>query len=587
MPSVPHGQHLLDQLRKQREADFLCDCMVAIGESRFRAHRNVLAAFSTYFSLHGTQEGAVNASLDPELVNEASFEKLLDYIYTGELHIDSGNVAEICRAAQFLEMTEVVSQCALLQEDVKPVRAVTLGTSKCGVKVTAEGDPSSPEIHDPLEPEDDLDSSFQRDPTSESPHPSLQASRPATRRGRKPKVRIDDSDVPTKSVRRTRAKAAQSLALGAFTDASNKDPDPSSGSLETQPESAAAITDDGNFPEQGSSPRKCAAKRGRKRGQRKSVVLKENRRDETSPEEDGGEGDAPPAVAGRQRARVKPVCSTCGKTFSETSSLRRHLRIHKGVKPYECQLCGRAFRQGNQLKTHVRTHTGEKPYECTLCGKSFAQKCQLVFHCRMHHGEEKPYKCEVCGLQFATSSNFKIHSRKHSGEKPYECNCCGKHFAQASTLTYHMRRHTGEKPYVCDTCGKAFAVSSSLITHARKHTGETPYLCLVCGKTFMTSGELNKHFRSHTGARRADCEFCGNSYTDVKYLRKHIAKLHKDEVAQDSKQIPFPLNIPIDHQSLIARAPPEAADAPAETAAVLTEPVVPTETQLIFIQTLN
>ncbi|NWI71697.1 MYNN protein, partial [Todus mexicanus] len=110
-------------------------------------------------------------------------------------------------------------------------------------------------------------------------------------------------------------------------------------------------------------------------------------------------------------SKAKPVCNTCGKVFSEASSLRRHMRIHKGVKPYVCQLCGKAFTQCNQLKTHVRTHTGEKPYKCELCDKGFAQKCQLVFHSRMHHGEEKPYKCDVCNLQFATSSNLKIHAR--------------------------------------------------------------------------------------------------------------------------------------------------------------------------------
>nr|XP_025044760.1 myoneurin isoform X2 [Pelodiscus sinensis] len=287
-------------------------------------------------------------------------------------------------------------------------------------------------------------------------------------------------------------------------------------------------------------------------------------------------------------SKAKPVCNTCGKVFSEASSLRRHMRIHKGVKPYVCQLCGKAFTQCNQLKTHVRTHTGEKPYKCELCDKGFAQKCQLVFHSRMHHGEEKPYKCDVCNLQFATSSNLKIHARKHSGEKPYVCDRCGQRFAQASTLTYHVRRHTGEKPYVCDTCGKAFAVSSSLITHSRKHTGEKPYICGICGKSFISSGELNKHFRSHTGERPFICELCGNSYTDIKNLKKHKTKVHTgSENPLDSNTVDNSYNEQESIQNQKSPLSESTDEKPSEMSLPLTLPIGTEDHQMLLPLTGN
>ncbi|XP_067898971.1 myoneurin-like isoform X2 [Heterodontus francisci] len=550
MQQVHHCKQLLDQLQQQRLDGFLCDCTVVIGPLQFRAHRNVLAAFSDYFrAVYGLTLDNNVVFLDHNHVSSEGFQKLLDFVYTGNINIDGCNAAAIEAAAVYLQMEDVVKICKAKMESL----VINLNTApKAPSGIQGSTEPSScfttpdtekdnvqqgpgaamlsceeallntPDVSCDLKMEE-----LQLQPANMDTASGTRGTKKTKAdqnavlqlRGVSPSNVLKCSRVKRKSgctVRRVERRVcstnAAQLDMISTDLQSNTDP---------QPELYNSYK---NLSAENKIVQKANGNRRRKRLQRHGSLPERYKSKRTAGE--SGVRMSEPGESDGKQLKMKPICNMCGKVFSEASSLRRHMRIHKGLKPYVCQLCAKAFTQCNQLKTHIRTHTGEKPYQCDMCDKSFAQKCQLVFHNRMHHGEEKPYACDVCNLQFATSSNLKIHARKHSGEKPYVCDRCGQRFAQASTLTYHVRRHTGEKPYICDTCGKAFAVSSSLITHARKHTGEKPYSCRTCSKSFISSGELNKHSRSHTGEKPFVCELCGNSYSDVKNLKKHNSKAH-------------------------------------------------------------
>ncbi|XP_060027912.1 myoneurin isoform X2 [Erinaceus europaeus] len=487
-----HCEHLLERLNKQREAGFLCDCTIVIGEFQFKAHRNVLASFSEYFGAIYRSTSENNVFLDQSQVKADGFQKLLEFIYTGTLNLDSWNVKEIHQAADYLKVEEVVTKCKIKMEDFAFI-----------------ANPSSTEISSitgNIELNQQTCLLTLRDYNSrEKSEVSADLVQKNVKQGtlakkssqtKKKKVFSSQKTGQNKTVQYP-SNILENASVDIFLDA-NKLSTPIIEQVTQRNNSELELTSvvENTFPSQ-DIVQTVTVKRKRRKS-RPHCALKEHSMSNIASVKNSYELESSGEELDQRYSKSKPMCNTCGKVFSEASSLRRHMRIHKGVKPYVCHLCGKAFTQCNQLKTHVRTHTGEKPYKCELCDKGFAQKCQLVFHSRMHHGEEKPYKCDVCNLQFATSSNLKIHARKHSGEKPYVCDRCGQRFAQASTLTYHVRRHTGEKPYVCDTCGKAFAVSSSLITHSRKHTGERPFIC----------------------------ELCGNSYTDIKNLRKHKTKVH-------------------------------------------------------------
>uniref|UniRef100_A0A1I8B8I4 C2H2-type domain-containing protein n=1 Tax=Meloidogyne hapla TaxID=6305 RepID=A0A1I8B8I4_MELHA len=76
----------------------------------------------------------------------------------------------------------------------------------------------------------------------------------------------------------------------------------------------------------------------------------------------------------------------CQKTFSNKSSMRKHLQIH-GPRQHVCQQCHRSFIERSKLKRHLLVHSGEKPFVCNFegCAKRFSLDFNLRTHIRTVH----------------------------------------------------------------------------------------------------------------------------------------------------------------------------------------------------------
>ncbi|XP_027687667.2 zinc finger protein 408 [Chelonia mydas] len=224
---------------------------------------------------------------------------------------------------------------------------------------------------------------------------------------------------------------------------------------------------------------------------------------------------------------VRPFqCKQCDKAYGTKRDLREHEVLHTGERPFACEECGKTFARRPSLRIHRKIHlmkelnlANPKVCKCAICERYLANPGSLRNHMRLHTGE-KPYICPYCGKDFRQQGNLRGHLRLHTGEKPYKCRFCGDAFPQLPELRRHLISHTGEA-HLCTVCGKALKDPHTLRAHERLHTGERPFKCEQCGKAYTLATKLRRHQKSHLEDMPYKCDVCGMGYTLLQSLKRH------------------------------------------------------------------
>nr|XP_014719820.2 zinc finger and BTB domain-containing protein 49 isoform X2 [Equus asinus]XP_014719824.2 zinc finger and BTB domain-containing protein 49 isoform X2 [Equus asinus]XP_044623770.1 zinc finger and BTB domain-containing protein 49 isoform X2 [Equus asinus]XP_044623771.1 zinc finger and BTB domain-containing protein 49 isoform X2 [Equus asinus]XP_044623772.1 zinc finger and BTB domain-containing protein 49 isoform X2 [Equus asinus] len=593
-PVATHSCHLLQQLHEQRIQGLLCDCMLVVKGVCFKAHKNVLAAFSQYFrSLFQNSSGQKNDVFHLDIKNVSGIGQILDFMYTSHLDLNQDNIQVMLDIAQCLQVQNVLNLChtflksaAVAQPSGMPCpSAFSLQgalTADAGC-VMSESHPARllQECSADLQHGKALDEPHSRAPPSgHPPHSTSEASKeaPGTFDGSCTELPFKQPNCYYK-LRNFYSKQYYKQATGPSHERTIEQPFTLNtatdlGAIENQPcavghsecvlesaehlpsnflaqplsESSADPVSDSTGQQPTKQMRLKKAIHLKKLNFLKSQESAERTSDPKSDDsltkriecahENTVEKDSDQSPAEKEsEALVNSERFNCANEVErpeEPAALEDQSQTLQSQRQYACELCGKPFKHPSNLELHKRSHTGEKPFECNICGKHFSQAGNLQTHLRRHSGE-KPYICEICGKRFAASGDVQRHIIIHSGEKPHLCDICGRGFSNFSNLKEHKKTHTADKVFTCDECGKSFNMQRKLVKHRIRHTGERPYSCSACGKCFGGSGDLRRHVRTHTGEKPYTCEICNKCFTRSAVLRRH-KKMHcrADDEGQDA-----------------------------------------------------
>lgn len=98
-------------------------------------------------------------------------------------------------------------------------------------------------------------------------------------------------------------------------------------------------------------------------------------------------------------------CGECGKSFSNSKYLNRHIATHKT----QCGMCMEMLPSFELLQKHIQYHNSARLF-CTFCNRDFSRQTVLDAHIKTCAGNASvAYKCDRCQLTFGSEQELADH----------------------------------------------------------------------------------------------------------------------------------------------------------------------------------
>ncbi|XP_030596102.1 transcriptional regulator Kaiso isoform X2 [Archocentrus centrarchus] len=511
---------VLKNMNEQRSHGLFCDITIIIQDKKFRAHKTILSASSTYFHQLFTVAGQV---IELNFIKPEIFEQILNYIYSSKIiRVRSDMLEELINAGQILGVKFIanlgspLSQVKGLPGLSKEVESKSDTSTEMMPIITESFSISAEEfnqVNKPAGNEEDSDNDVlfvsqtdahnkvansgevidlekadsENAPSSqnvESNHmvskhedkvttpskpcaanpPNISCSKPSLT-DRSPLQSPDSSSNNSSSPARVSSGSAPSTPARI----SNLTPEPSSASQPSENSDIMGVhkkhvstsTQQGNFRIRLSDMSESSAVQTNV--PKSAITGKKTVTLSTATEIDSfSSGCKVYANIGEDTYDIVPVKEDPGEGGSKANKGKRAF-MATPLKPFDkTPVSPKAGPNKKRTKTELEDH-----YELIMDGKTF-------------------YVCIVCKRPYVCLPSLRRHFNTHSWEKKYPCRYCNKVFALAEYRTKHEIHHTGERRYQCLLCNEMFINYQLLSAHCKQVHNQDP-----CGRKEKDDGPNN------------------------------------------------------------------------------------------------
>ncbi|XP_030208290.1 zinc finger and BTB domain-containing protein 39 [Gadus morhua] len=572
-----HAAGLLSELNRCRRARLYCDVLLTVGGRSFAAHRAVLACAGSYF--RGLfARAAQTSALTLEFVSPANFERVLTFIYTGEILTDLIDVGVLYELAERLGVSDLVKACHATFPDMQSsasdgldsggpaaAAAAASGASACSSaascsSLSSSAGPSaaptpaaapSPLLHPrtprgggggggppaPLHaapPSLDLKAEDVHSHLGYGQLPAAEPMEPPREPGVSPGPPQGPGDTPALPGHALlRLKTEEG-------DGSPPHTGPPGGGYEngeavvSQSAAVSLRHDAGPFPAESAPPPSPRDPPGGPRG---------GDGGRAEPAQDGlTEGVRGEAAAGGEEEQWRRLADEIIELSDDETYMDEDEEEEEdeddlvfvengggssgGQAPgstVSCRACGVAVpADPAAVHTHAETHLTEAGL-CRACGASFPDRPAGVAHALAHVGVAL-YSCDMCQLQFCSQSKLLRHRRQAAA---------GYTLPPAALSGAPQGQ---EVELQCAVCSRVLEHDFQAVReHLLSHVCVQSLSCGVCHQPQLYLCSLLWHTLTHLALPVYTCPHCAHSFLERPLLDRHMAT-HAEEAAAKERE---------------------------------------------------